>query len=308
MASSSMQSPLIEKSARATLVIPTKNRGEELRRALMSARCQTIPLDILVMDDASTDGTAEMVEREFPDVLLVRASESRGPTAQRNLGTQLARTEIVISIDDDCVFESPDTLERTLSLFDNERVGLVSIPYIDALNSGEVQGKAPDSSTPYAVFSFRGCSYAVRRAAFLNVGGYREMLMIQGEEDDLSIRLLDHGYMILAANAPPIYHYESPRRDCSRLEKLGARNTILFTWLNVPAPAVPIHLLATTMNLLAWGFKVGRPKSRTRDVVQGYRDAFALRRHRAPVKTSTYRLFRRLKKGGPVPLSSLAAL
>ena len=296
-----------DKELRVTLVVPTKNRKDELRRALLSARRQTIPLDVFVMDDASTDGTAEMVETEFPEVILTRASQSRGPTAQRNRGTQLARTEIVVSIDDDCVFENPDTLEKTLSTFDDERVGLVSIPYVDALNSGTMQGNAPDSSTPYASFSFRACSYAVRRDAFLKAGGYRELLMIQGEEDDLSIRLLDHGYLIIAGDAPPIYHYESPRRDWSRLDMLGARNTILFTWLNVPTIALPIHLAVTTMKLLAWGFRVGRPKNRTRGILRGYRDTYEFRTQRAPVKTSTYRLFRRLKKGGPVPLATLGA-
>ena len=290
---------------RVTLVVPTKNRKDELRRALLSVQRQTIPLHVFVMDDASADGTAEMVEREFPEVTLKRASASRGPTAQRNLGTSLAGTPIVVSIDDDCVLENPDTLEKTLPAFENERVGLVSIPYVDALNNGDIQGNAPNSAMPYAAFSFRACSYAVRKDAFLEAGGYRELLTIQGEEDDLSIRLLDHGYLVIAGDAPPIYHYESPRRDWSRLDMLGARNTILFTWLNVPLVALPMHMAATTWNLLAWGFKVGRPKNRTRGVLRGFRDTIAFWGQRAPVKTSTYRLFRRLKKSGPLPVAAL---
>lgn len=300
-----MNNDSVNITPRATIVVPTKNRRDELRRALLSVRRQTIPLDVFVMDDASTDGTSEMVQREFPEFTLRRSDVSAGPTAQRNLGTSLARTPIVVSIDDDCVLENPDTLEKTLTIFDNERVGLVSIPYIDALNSGALQGHAPDSTTPYAAFSFRACSYAVRKDAFLQAGGYRELLTIQGEEDDLSIRLFDHGYLVIAGDAPPIYHYESPRRDFSRVDMLGARNTILFTWLNVPLFALPVHLAATTYNLLAWGFKVGRPKNRTRGVLRGFRDTIANWRQRAPVKSSTYLLFRRLKKAGPLPVAAL---
>ena len=300
-----MDNDSVNTTPRATLVVPTKNRRDELRRALLSVRRQTIPLDVFVMDDASTDGTPEMVASEFPEATLRSATASRGPTLQRNLGTSLARTPIVVSIDDDCVLENPDTLEKTLSVFDDERVGLVSIPYIDALNSGDMQGHAPDSATPYAAFSFRACSYAVRKDAFLKAGGYRELLTIQGEEDDLSIRLLDRGYLVIAGDAPPIYHYESPRRDWSRLDMLGARNTILFTWLNVPLVALPVHMVATTWNLLVWGFRVGRPKNRTRGILRGFRDTIAFWRQRAPVKTSTYRLFRRLKKAGPLPVAAL---
>ena len=60
---------------KASIVITTKNRKESLRRAIASAVMQTIPVEIIVIDDGSTDGTSEMVTSEFPQVRLERAAQ-----------------------------------------------------------------------------------------------------------------------------------------------------------------------------------------------------------------------------------------
>src|SRR4051812_33725473 len=103
----------------ATILIVTHNRRDELRRALTSAREQEGDNEILVLDDASTDGTAEMVAREFTEARLVRTEESYGCIGQRNRGAELARAPIIVSLDDDAVFTSPQTVRQTLEDFDD---------------------------------------------------------------------------------------------------------------------------------------------------------------------------------------------
>src|SRR5438874_303163 len=66
----------------ATIIIPTKNRKDDLKRALASCMAQTVQVEIIVMDDGSTDDTAEMVRQEFPGVSLHRYAESAGPTTR----------------------------------------------------------------------------------------------------------------------------------------------------------------------------------------------------------------------------------
>ena len=75
-----------------SIVIPTRNRKDELRIAVRSVLKQTVQPELIVLDDASTDGTAKMIQTDFPMVKFVRSEKSKGPTAQRNYGTKIAST------------------------------------------------------------------------------------------------------------------------------------------------------------------------------------------------------------------------
>src|SRR6266568_5219643 len=130
---------------RAAVVITTKDRKDDLRRAITSAIRQTVPIEILVLDDGSTDGTSDMLESEFPQVRLVRSPISLGLVAQRNRGALLCSGEIIFSIDDDAEFSSSHIIGQTLALFTRSRVAAVAIPYLEPQKSNRVFQKAPDS-------------------------------------------------------------------------------------------------------------------------------------------------------------------
>src|SRR5262249_44594549 len=99
--------------ADATVVITTKNRKTELRRAIHSCLLQKGSPRILVMDDGSSDGTSDMVRAEFPEIELRRSSESEGYIRQRNRAARIATTAFLVSLDDDAVFSTPDVVEQT---------------------------------------------------------------------------------------------------------------------------------------------------------------------------------------------------
>ena len=95
----------------ATLMIATHNRVGELRKTLASLRLQRgVDFEIIVVDDASSDGTAEVVGREFPHVTLVRFDVNRGSIAARNEVLRRASGEIIVGLDDDSRFIEPDAL------------------------------------------------------------------------------------------------------------------------------------------------------------------------------------------------------
>ncbi|HLF28879.1 MAG TPA: glycosyltransferase [Anaerolineae bacterium] len=86
-----------------SIVIPTYNRSETLRQTLIAVTRQDYAeCEVLVVDDGSTDGTAEIVAREFPAVRLIRQS-NRGPAAARNAGVRAAVGDIIAFTDDDCL-------------------------------------------------------------------------------------------------------------------------------------------------------------------------------------------------------------
>src|SRR5215204_4542729 len=116
---------------RATVLITSKNRKEELRVAIASALEQTAKPEVLVIDDGSTDGTSDLVRTEFAQVNLHRFEQSEGLIVQRNRGAELAAGEFVLSMDDDAIFSSPHVVEQTLADFDHPGIGAVAIPFIN---------------------------------------------------------------------------------------------------------------------------------------------------------------------------------
>ena len=114
-----------------SIAICTKDRRDELRAALTSAFEQDGDVEVLVYDDGSSDGTSDLVKADFPDARLWRGETSIGPTGGRNKLFGEARAPIVISLDDDAVFQSPIVVRETLRDFGHPRVGSVAIPMID---------------------------------------------------------------------------------------------------------------------------------------------------------------------------------
>jgi glycosyltransferase involved in cell wall biosynthesis len=145
----------------ASVVITTRNRKEELRDAIKSALAQTVSVEVLVIDDGSTDGTSDMIR----------------------------------TIDDDAIFKSPLTVVQTLSEFEHPRVGAVAIPYIEPRKSPLVCQQAPSKDGIFVTDSFIGTAHAVRKDVFLRIGGYRDYLVHQGEEMDFCIRMMEARFL-----------------------------------------------------------------------------------------------------------------
>lgn len=289
----------------ATVVISTKNRCPDLRTALASCRSQGVPLEVIVLDDGSTDGTAEMVRRDFPEVRLVSEPVSRGYIVRRNQGADLATTPVIFSIDDDAAYVAPDTIAQTLAEFSDPRIAAVAMPFCNVRQGPAILQQAPNTERVYVCEAFIGTAHALRREAFLAVGGYRPALFHQGEEGDLAIRLLARGAVVRLGRAEPLHHFESPRRDFRRLDVQARRNDILFAMHNVPWPWLPVHLVGTTARGLWFGLRSGRLRWSLEGCWAGWRDAWRLRDHRQSVPPAIYRLSRRLRKRGPLPLDEV---
>jgi GT2 family glycosyltransferase len=288
-----------------SVVIATRNRKDDLRRAIASAVLQSVPVEILVLDDGSTDGTSDMVRSEFPKVRLDRTRDSLGCVAQRNRGALLCSSGIIFSIDDDAEFSSPRVVEQTLSGFLHPRVAAIAIPYIEPHRSKEEFQKAPHADAIWVTDSFRGTSHALRRDVFLAVGGYREQIVHQGEETDFCIRLLNNGYVVRLGLGDAINHHELQRRDWRRMDFYGRRNDIMFAWRNVPMPYLPAHLLATTFNGLRCAFNKKDPTDMMQGVLAGYSNIVSGGCSHQPVSKGIYRLHRLLKKHGPTMIADI---
>lgn len=291
---------------RATIVVTTKDRRDELRRMLETAFLQSArDLEVLVIDDGSSDGTADMVRAEFPDARVDRCEEPLGLVEQRNRGAQLARAPIVVSLDDDAILPSTETIAQTLADFDHPRIGAVAIPFVDVRTSTVRRQQAPDGERRWVTPSYIGTAHAVRRDVFLALGGYRGELWQMAEEPDLCLRMLDAGYVTRLGRADALHHLESPKRDLPRITALGRTNDLLHGFNNVPMPYLVVRVAKVTLHSLLFALRWRQPRAVGRGLARGFRLGLPVLRSRRPVRRSTYRLDHDLRKRGPLPLEEV---
>ena len=282
----------------------TKDRRESLRHALASALAQEGEIEVLVVDDGSADGTAEMVRADFPGVRLERFSSSAGLVVRRNFAVRVARAPVVVSIDDDAVFTAPDVVAQTLRDFDHPRIAAVAVPYVDVRHGDAQLQRAPDDDVPWVGATFRGTAFAVRRAEFLALGGFREAIFHQGEEADFTLRMLDAGWLVRFGRAAPIHHFESPTRSLRRMYVYGRRNEILLCFTYLPFPGNVLIALGYAAKGVRHTPRRQIPSS-LRGIVLGVRDSWRLRSQRRPVRWRTVWLDRRLRLAGGLPLDEV---
>jgi len=102
-----------------SVVIPTYNRRDLLRRALLSVFAQTLPpTEVVVIDDGSTDGTDAMIRNEFPAVRYYR-QENRGVSSARNLGIRHAASDWLALLDSDDEWLPDKLIRQTAALAAN---------------------------------------------------------------------------------------------------------------------------------------------------------------------------------------------
>jgi glycosyltransferase involved in cell wall biosynthesis len=180
---------------KVSVVIPTYDRIETLPRSLDSVINQTFSdWELIVVDDGSTDGTDEMILRDYPAVRLHR-QENTGVSAARNAGVALASGEWIAFLDSDDAW-LPEKLERQLSVLANE-------PELRLSHTNEIwirNGRRVNQPKEYAKAGghlYRQClplccicpsSALIRRDLFDEIGGFDEAFLVC-EDYDLWLRI-----------------------------------------------------------------------------------------------------------------------
>jgi GT2 family glycosyltransferase len=133
----------------------------------------------------------------------------------------------------------------------------------------------------------------------LELGGYREFLIHQGEERDLCIRLREAGWRIVYGDGGFVVHMVSPKRDVDRISYYGIRNQILFESLNAPLSHLPARLIWSSIASLSYRFTWNSLPLRLRAIWAGFADSLRHAGSRRAVSISTYRQTRLLPRHGP---------
>ncbi|MFE9099673.1 glycosyltransferase family 2 protein [Actinomadura geliboluensis] len=230
---------------RFTVVVITRDRRQSLLAMLARTRRITEDAPVIVVDNASRDGTADAVAAEFPRVALLRAPGNLGAVG-RNLAADHVRTPYIAFADDDTWWD-PDAPSRAADLLDAHRrlavvTGRILVepggredPIVPELRHSPVPG--PAWLPGPALGSFLAGASMLRTEAFREAGGFSARLWLGGEEELLSADLMALGWQLCYAEDVVVHHEPSPLREPHLRRRHGIRNTLWFTWLRRPLPA-----------------------------------------------------------------------
>ncbi|MDP8993048.1 MAG: glycosyltransferase [Actinomycetota bacterium] len=228
---------------RASVVVITRNRRDELLRSLR--RLERLPdrAETIVVDNDSSDGTLDAVRRAFPDIRLIRLDRNLGAVA-RTVGVRAASSPVVAFADDDSWW-APGSLDRAASHFDRHGDLALICARIVVEPQGTVDraclkmatapiGRGAHSPGP-RILGHLACGTVVRRSAYLEVGGYSELIHFGGEERLLSLDLAVAGWEQCYVEDVVAHHQPSPvREDWPTRWALYRRNDTLTAWMRLP--------------------------------------------------------------------------
>ncbi len=179
---------------------------------------------VLVVDNASTDASIALVEREFPEAQLRRLPQNRGPNPARNAGLRWAATGLVLIMDNDIVL-APDYVVRLAEALRrhpgsgaasgqirlDDLAGPVQYNGLDLHYAGEIAARPPDFRGTAQVSCVSAGAALFDRNHALRVGGFDEDFFIGWEDGDLTFRLSLAGHPCFMVSAAAAAHLRRKR-------------------------------------------------------------------------------------------------
>lgn len=207
---------------RASILIVSFNTRDLTRKCLESVRKWESASEIIVVDNASHDGSAEMIQNEFPEVRLLKLSQNIGFGRANNLAMQYAVQETIVLLNSDTILENSALSHCAQVLHSSAKLAAVT-PRLKGLDGVQ-------QNTRHAVPTFRhtlqrslwrrpmvstetdfwipGTCLLLKRSAINAVGGlFEPQLFIYWEDADLCARFKSHGYTLQVVDDAQILHY-----------------------------------------------------------------------------------------------------
>lgn len=226
------------------VIITMGTRPAELARAIASSeplRAEGVEL-VLVGNGSDLPPVPD-------DVVTVRLPDNRGVAAGRNAGLAACSGEVVMFLDDDAWFTDAGIAKRVAARFATDpRLAVLAFRVTDPTGGPGVRWHVPrllvgDPGRSSAVATFVGAGFAVRKSAYLEVGGLPSSFFFAHEETDLAWRLIERGYSLHYDAGAQICHPPVPNSRHTFWYRYDGRNRVLLARRNLPWPLAVVYLL-----------------------------------------------------------------
>lgn len=218
---------------KASFVIVNYNRKDELLTTIEKSKAvinnHAIEYEFVIVDNGSTDGSAEAVARLHPDVVLIAKQVNAGAPAW-NDGFAKASGDYFIILDDDSHIESG--LEEALHYIDSNRhIGILALNIV----SGPYTSQDWDMKEGNSMIGFIGCGAIFSRAAYEKIGGYAEWIFLYVNEWELGLRCIEAGFQVRFFENCRVIHRTSPsHRSTRRLDTLVIKHELAIIYKYLP--------------------------------------------------------------------------
>jgi len=273
--------------------ITTKNRWQDLEITLVKikeAGLETLP--IIIFDDASDQACPFDISSLSSQAQIHRFTELKGYIVRRNQIAQSMKTKYYLSLDDDS-YPVSGSLEAAVEFAESlDDLLCVSFPIYNPVLA-EYQNESFNKE-PYPVRCFVGCGHLLHRERFLQLGGYREELIHQGEEMEIAARAFQKGLYCYHYPHFMIHHTASNAgRNWHRMDFYGARNNVLWNDWFIPEQLKLIKQVRTLAFRLSLGIKVRR-LGQLQGEYAGFNDIKQLKSYRQNMSMQSYQKWQSL--------------
>lgn len=216
-----------------SIVIVNFNGRNFLSRCLSSVLKTNYPnFEVIIVDNGSTDGSAELVQRcfQYNNIRIIRNSRNLGFAEGNNIGARAAKGEYVVFLNNDTevdaewlkelvtVMESDEAIaaaQSKLLSFDRKTIDSTG-DFINFLGMGWMRGRGEEDKGQYdkigEIFSARGAGMIVRKQILREIGCFDSDFFMICEDVDLGWRIRLNGYKVVFVPKSVVYHFGSGTR------------------------------------------------------------------------------------------------
>lgn len=281
--------PADERAPRASIIIVNYNAGGKLQECIESLqRYGQRDCQVIVVDNASCDGMADLIEITYPGVVLIRSDSNIGFGAGNNMAAAQATGEYLAFLNPDTVVE-PGWLEALLRPFESDnRIGLVTSKIVLADdterinacgNAVHITGLTLCRGLGQARHAFNniedvdavsGAAFVIRRGLFGRLEGFEEDAFLYMEDTDLSLRARLLGWRSVCAPDSVALHHYALRIGAQKIF-YQERNRYLMLLKILKWPTLFVLLPALLLGeVISWGFVLYNDRAHFKNKLRAY--------------------------------------
>lgn len=254
-----------------TVIIPNFNGKHFLKECFDSLKVQNYSFKVIIIDNASEDGSAGYISDNYPEFTLIRNAENMGFAVAANQGIKASNTDYVFLLNNDvvlemnCIFYLLECIKKDVNLF---AVASKMVQYQDRImidDAGDEytllgwtkkvgNGKSIELfQSEREIFSACAGAALYRKSVFDVIGYFDENFFAYMEDVDISYRARIHGYKCLYCPKALVYHVGSATSGSKYNTfkiRLTARNNVFVPYKNMPWPQLGLNLVFLILGFL----------------------------------------------------------